>query len=96
MNLSTNESGPDWNPLAVLIIWPATAVDHGSLGLVEVTTKLRVSSIPVCLCGLTAVHLDVVHPPLGEGLGVGLQVAQTAGEALAGLVTWATTGNSKY
>ena len=79
-----------------LICWPAAAVDHGSLGLVQVATKLRVAGIHVGQRRVAAVHLDVVHPPLGESLGVSLQVAQAAGEALAGLVTWAATRNSKY
>ena len=84
------------NPLTVLIIWPTTTVDHGSLGLVQVATKLRVAGIHVGQRRVAAVHLDVVDPPLGEGLGVGLQVAQTARVAATCFGTWATWGNSKY
>ena len=71
---------------------PAAAVDHGSIGLVEVVAELRVAGVPVSLCGMAAVHLDVVHLPLGEGLGVGLEVAQAAGVAATCFGSWAAQG----
>ena len=70
------------------IIRPAAAVDHWSPRLVQVATKLRVGSVHVSWVRVAAVHLDVVRPPLGEGLGIDLEVVLAAGEVLTGLVTW--------
>ena len=73
-----------------MISWPAATVDHRSASLVQVATELRVAGVPLRRCGGAAVHLDVVHAPLGEGVGVGLEMAETSRVAHAGLGTWAT------
>lgn len=49
----------------------------------EILSELRVSGVHVLGFGVAAVQLDVVHAPGGEGLGVGLKVAQRAGVAAA-------------
>ena len=73
--------------LTYLICWPAAAVDHGPVGLVEVEAELRVAGVHVGGLRVAAVQLDVVHPPLGEGVGVSLEVSQDAGVATTGQVT---------
>ena len=65
--------------LTYLIRGPAAAVDHRSVCHVEVVTKLRVPGIHRGGLRVAAVQLDVVHPPLREGVGVSLEVAQYAG-----------------
>ena len=66
---------------------PAAAVDHGSPRLVEVATELRVGFVHVSWVRVAAVHLDVVRPPLGEGLGVRLEVVLAAWVVLTSLST---------
>ena len=73
--------------LTYLIRGPAAAVDHRSASLVEVETELRVAGVHVGGLRVAAVQLDVVHSPLGEGVGVSLQVSQDPGVAAAGEVT---------
>lgn len=64
------------HPRVDLVNGPAAGVDHGPAGSVQEVTELGVPPVHFGRMGVTAVQLNVVDVPRGEGVGVDLQRAQ--------------------
>ena len=71
-----------------LVQWPLTLIHHVSTSLCQRCSKLREPCVHAGRVGVAAVHLDIVNPPVREGLRISLEILWSgAGVASTGVST---------